>query len=256
MESITGQISFPAADWTFKAHFVCSGKPQSVCETVVNRFLCKHRSSVGCLNLRAAEHCGLQGPASLVRSVAFHRCSWCKFSFQAWQVAGSELYTGGLFRSKKCSEQEQRQYPPAVAPKSAWMTSLSWLRQLWNWCNSVLLHFSGRTRTCCLQWTAGICFWTKWGEKAKTMPPWVISTWTMWLCGLCRSVRILPGCSKRYAPKSCPSVIADRHLPITKDREWHLKKIKEWILYPQNNTLNLIRYPYRMCVYNMSVFSM
>lgn len=41
-ESIPSQIAFPTTAWTFKADFVCRGKPQSVWETVVYRFLCKH----------------------------------------------------------------------------------------------------------------------------------------------------------------------------------------------------------------------
>ena len=57
MESIPSQISFPTTDWPFKAGFVFSGKPQSACETAVNRLLCKHKllSPLGCLKLKACQ---------------------------------------------------------------------------------------------------------------------------------------------------------------------------------------------------------
>lgn len=60
------------------------------------------------------------------------------------------------------------------------------------------LWLSGRTRTCFLLWTAGICCWTKWGGRVRTTPHSATFTSTTSSHASRMSARTTCVCSRRW----------------------------------------------------------
>lgn len=96
-----------------------------------------------------------------------------------------------LISHRKLSRTKSTQFFKIFAFYTTYLTVHHWF-----W----LYYATGKTRTCCLRWTAGTCSWTRWGERVRTTPRSATCTSTMSSHASRMSARTTCVCLRRWGP--------------------------------------------------------